>query len=49
LNRRKVCQGRDEDPCVIKHWLGGEEIREFPGGDGGVDDSEGEEMKMRDL
>ena len=21
LNRRKVCQGRYEDPCVIKHWL----------------------------
>ena len=21
LGRRKVCQGRYEDPCVIKHWL----------------------------
>lgn len=21
LGRRKVCQGRDSDPCVIKNWL----------------------------
>ena len=23
LNRKKICQGPDSAPCVIKHWLGG--------------------------
>ena len=23
LGRRKVCQGGDEEPCELKHWLGG--------------------------
>jgi len=39
LSRRKVCQGRYTDPCVIKQWLPPfelvDEVREWPGlGDG---------------
>lgn len=31
LNRIKVCEGPDENPCVIRHWLGGtENIRLAP-------------------
>lgn len=25
LNRKKICQGPDSQPCIIKHWLGGEQ------------------------
>lgn len=25
LGRKKICQGPDSQPCVIKHWLGGEQ------------------------
>ena len=31
LGRRKVCQGSYTDPCVIKHWLGVNEVRESHG------------------
>lgn len=32
LGRRKVCQGRYTDPCVIKQWLAlDNELREAPG------------------
>lgn len=41
LGRRKVCQGRYSDPCVIKNWLGGEELMEYPG----LGDGEGEDWE----
>ncbi|KAL9104712.1 MAG: hypothetical protein Q9163_000390 [Psora crenata] len=31
LGRRKVCQGRYADPCIIKHWLDSSEVRQSPG------------------
>ncbi|KAF6228476.1 hypothetical protein HO133_008206 [Letharia lupina] len=31
LGRRKVCQGRYSDPCVIKDQLDPDEVREWPG------------------
>ena len=37
LGRKNVCQGLETDPCVIRHWLGGEDVKfwEGPGeGDG---------------
>ena len=44
LGRKTVCQGRDTDPCVIRHWLGGEEVKIWEGlgeGDGEMEDREG--------
>ena len=41
LNRKSVCQGRDIDPCVIRHRLSSEEVKiwEGPGeGDGEMDE-----------
>lgn len=47
LGRRKVCQGRYEDPCVIRHWLGGENIGVDPGqGEGEEWDDGGEGMSL---
>lgn len=45
LGRRKVCQGRYSDPCVIKNWLGGEELMEYPG----LGDGEGEDWENKYL
>lgn len=43
LGRRKVCQGRYSDRCVVRHWLGGEGVKVWPGGDEdvGVEEMEG--------
>ena len=40
LGRRKVCQGYDRDPCVIKNWLAPIEVaRDWKGvGDGDEED-----------
>ena len=49
LGRRKVCQGRFEDECVVKHWLeaaGGVEIPRVGKGEGEGDDWPGEEELM---
>ncbi|ERF70443.1 hypothetical protein EPUS_04721 [Endocarpon pusillum Z07020] len=27
LGRRKICQGRESEPCVVKNWLGGSRLR----------------------
>lgn len=44
LGRRKVCQGRYTDRCVVHHWLGGEGVRVWPweGVEGGEDESIGD-------
>jgi len=30
LGRRKICQGRESERCVIKNWLGGSRLRRAP-------------------
>lgn len=43
LGRKSVCQGLETDPCVIKHWLGGERVRVWKGlgeGDGEMEDGD---------
>lgn len=27
LGRKKICQGRETEPCVVKNWLGGSRLR----------------------
>ena len=44
LGRRKVCQGSYTDPCVIKHWLGVNEVHESPGVGEGEDWPEDPEL-----
>ena len=35
LGRRKVCQGRERDPCIVHDWLPQEQVRVWEGmGDG---------------
>jgi len=45
LMRRKVCQGRYQDRCVVRRWLGEEEVGVWPGGVEGVGDWEMEDER----
>ena len=44
LGRRKVCQGRYSDRCGVRHWLGGEGVKVWPGRGRDVDEDEDEEV-----
>ncbi|KAL9596929.1 MAG: hypothetical protein Q9219_005492 [cf. Caloplaca sp. 3 TL-2023] len=43
LGRRKVCQGRFEDPCVVRNWLPSERVVEVEEGEGEGEDWKGDE------
>lgn len=47
LGRRKVCQGRYSDPCVIKNWLAPVTVRYWEGMGDGESESESESKSER--
>ncbi|KAL8866625.1 MAG: hypothetical protein Q9174_006188 [Haloplaca sp. 1 TL-2023] len=43
LGRRKVCQGRERDPCVVHDWLPPEQVRVWEGMGDGEEEGENED------